>query len=74
MNIVRILGIAGIAATTLAATITVAAAQGGRDAAMHNCLVQARSNFPNSGGADASQDQNRTAFYKSCMTRAGFAP
>ncbi len=71
MNIVRILGIAGIAATTLAATITVASAQAERDSAIQRCTQRAQTQFP---GTDPTVDRNRTSVYKTCMTEAGFAP
>ncbi len=58
----------GAAAFTLASPAT---AQQNRDATLHKCIVEAQRAYP-STTPDA--DEQRTALYKACMSKAGFAP
>jgi hypothetical protein len=59
----------GLSAAAFASQATAQQQSAARDAAIHKCIAQARSLYP-----DPSQDQERTDLYKACMTTAGFFP
>lgn len=72
MRFLTAVSLAAIALSPLAIATTASAQD--RDAAVHRCLQQARTQYPGSPAEDPSLDRNRTAVYKACMTQAGFAP
>jgi len=51
-----------------------AKASGGRDAAVAKCIAQVQAQFGGPASGPDSNQQQRVALYKSCMTSAGYRP